>query len=158
MSSNVFITDDIRLDIGFAAARCRLERLGADGVLLGAAEYAYSAGTAGLVDAAGLMAGMSRLAGVRSGDLVETGGCARLCLRWDAIGPDGALFPALDADLTLSPAGEDATVLALAGIYRLPLQAAGLDEGTVRHFATVTIGSFTARLGCALSHPAGATT
>lgn len=61
---------------------------------------------------------MSRLAGVRPADLTETGGCARLLLRWDAIGSDGALFPALDADLTLSPAGEKITVLARLGSPR----------------------------------------
>jgi hypothetical protein len=49
---------------------------------------------------------------------------ARLCLRWEAIGPDGALYPALDADLTLASAGETITLLTLAGVYRLPGQAA----------------------------------
>jgi hypothetical protein len=100
---------------------------------------------------------MSRLAGVRPGDLTETWDCARLWLRWEAIGPDGALFPALDADLALSPAGEKITVLTLAGVYRLPCHAAaGLDPAIVRLFAAVTIRSFIARLACALMHPAGA--
>jgi hypothetical protein len=58
-------------------------------------EYAYGAGITGLVEAAGLVAGMSRLVGVQPGDLLETEGCARLWLRWEAIGPDGTLFPAL---------------------------------------------------------------
>ena len=86
----------------------------------------------------------------------KPGGCARLWLRWEAIGPDGTLFPALDADLTLSPAGEDTTLLWLAGIYRLPERArAGLDPALARCFAAVTIRSFVARLACALVHPAG---
>ena len=156
MSSNVFVGDHIRMDVCLDSAKRQLERLARDGVLLSASECAYGAGITGLVEAAGLAAGMSRLVGVQPGDLLETEGCARLGLRWQAIGSDGTLFPALDADLTLSPAGENATVLTLAGVYRLPEHAgAGLDPGIVRCFAAVTIDSFIARLACALMHPAG---
>ena len=156
MSGNVFVGDHILMDVRFDSAGRRLERLARDGVLLSASEYAYGAGITGLVAAAGLAAGMSRLAGVRPGDLMETEGCARLWLRWEAIGSDGTLFPALDADLTLSPAGENTTMLTLAGVYRLPEHPeAGLDPGIVRCFADVTIDSFVARLACALMHPAG---
>jgi hypothetical protein len=156
MSGNVFAADQVLVDAGFAAARGRLGRLAGDGVLLGAAEHAYGAGITGLVEAAGPVAGMPRLAGVRPADLIETPDCARLGLRWEATGPDGAVYPALDADLTLTPAGEAATLLALAGVYRLGGQAdAGLDPAIVRCFAAVTIRSFLARLACALMHPAG---
>jgi hypothetical protein len=156
MSGNVFVGDQIRMDVCLDSARRQLERLARDGVLLSASEYAYGAGITGLMEAAGLAAGMSRLVGVQPGDLLETEGSARLGLRWEAIGSDGTLFPALDADLTLSPAGENTTVLTLAGLYRLPEHAgAGLDPGIVRCFAAVTIDSFIARLACALMHPAG---
>jgi hypothetical protein len=156
MSGNVFVGDHIGMDVCLDSAKCQLRRLAGDSVLLGASEYAYGTGITGLVEAAGLAAGMSRLVGVRPGDLVEKDGCARLWLRWEAIGSDGALFPALDADLTLSPAGENTTLLRLAGVYRLPDQAgAGLDPAIVRCFAAVTIRSFIARLACALMHPAG---
>src|SRR5215472_9834459 len=147
MSGNVFVGDHIVMDVCPDAAIRQLERLAGDGVLLSASEYAYGAGINGLVEAAGLAAGMSRLVGVRPGALTETGGCARVWLRWEAIGSDGAMFPALDADVTLSPAGENTTVLTLAGVYRLPEHAgAGLDPGIVRCFAAVTIDSFIARL------------
>ena len=156
MSGNVFVGDHILMDVRLDSARRQLERLAEDGVLLSASEHAYGAGITSLVEAAGLAAGMSRLVGVRPGDLVETGGCARLWLRWEAIGSDGTVFAALDADLTLSPAGENTTVLTLAGVYRLPEQAgAGLEPGIVRCFADITIDSFVARLACALMHPAG---
>lgn len=156
MSGNVFVSDHILMDVCLDAAARQLERLAGDGVLLSASEYAYGAGINGLVEAAGLAAGMSRLVGVRPGDLKETEGCARLWLRWEAIGPDGTLFPALDADLTLSAAAENTTVLTLAGVYRVPEHAgAGLDPGILRCFAAVTIDSFIARLACALMHPAG---
>jgi hypothetical protein len=147
MSCNVFVGDHILMDVCLDSAWRQLERLAGDGVLLSASEFAY---------AAGLAAGISRLVGVPPGDLRETEGCARLWLRWEAIGSDGTLFPALDADLTLSSAAENTTVLTLAGVYRLPeYPGAGLDPGIVRCFAAVTIDSFIARLACALMHPAG---
>jgi hypothetical protein len=156
MSGNVFVSDHILMDVCPDAAGRQLERLARDGVLLNASEHAYGGGIAGLVETAGHTAGISRLVGVQSGNLMETEGCARLWLRWEAIGSDGTLFPALDADLTLSPAGGNTTVLKLAGVYRLPEYAgAWLDAGIVRCFAAVTIDSFIARLACALMHPAG---
>jgi hypothetical protein len=157
MSGNAFVGDQVLLDVSFGAARCRLRRLAADGVLLGASEYAYGAAITGLAEEAGPVAALSRLAGVEAGDVVETRDCARLWLRWQAISPDGTLFPALDADLTLTPAGDQTTVLALAGVYRLPNQQApaGLDPATVGCVAAVAIRTFIARLACALVHPAG---
>jgi len=156
MSRNVFTADEISVNVSLDAARCRLEYLAQDGVLLGAAEYAYGAGITGLVETVGHAAGVSRLAGVRAEDIAEAPDGARLWLRWEAIGPDGAVYPALDAALTLTPAGETATLLALAGVYRLPGQTdAGLDPAIVRCFAAVTVRSFIARLACALMHPAG---
>jgi len=157
MSANVFVGDHILLDVAFDAARHRLGRLARDGVLLSAAEYAYGVWITGLVETVGPAAGMSRLAGVRAEDIAETPDGARLWLRWEAIGPDGAVYPALDAVLTLTLAGEAAVSLALAGVYRPPGQAeAELGADVVRCFAAAAIRSFIARLACALMHPAGA--
>jgi hypothetical protein len=103
MGANAFVAARVVLDVSFDAARCRLGRLARDGVLLGASEYAYGVGATGLAEAAGRAAGMSRLAGVRPGDLAETPDQAWLWLRWDAIASDGTLFPALDARLALPP-------------------------------------------------------
>jgi len=154
MSGNVFAADEILVAVHFAAVRCRLGRLAGDGVLLGAAEYAYGAGITGLVQMVGPAAGMSRLAGVRAEDIAETPGRARLPLRWEAIGPDGAVYPALDAVLTLIPAGETTTLLTLEGVYRLPDEAeAGLDPAIAQCFAAVAVRSFIAWLACALMHP-----
>ena len=156
MSASVFIADEILVDVSFTAAQRRLGRLAADGVLLGAAEYAYRAGITGLVETVGTPAGMSRLAGVRAEDIAETPGRARLWLRWEAIGPDGTVCPALDAALTLTPAGDTATLLAVTGVYRPTGPAeTGLDPAIVRCFAAVAVRTFIARLACALMHPAG---
>jgi hypothetical protein len=156
MGGNVFVGERVLLGVSLEAARAWLRRLAADGVLLGAAGYAYGQGIAGLAEEAGPAAGMFRLAGVQAGEIAETPDGARLGLRWEATGPDGVLFPALDANLTLSPAGEATAVLTLAGVYRLPAQAAaGVDPALARRVAAVTIRAFIARLACALMHPAG---
>lgn len=155
MTGSVFVGDQIMLDISFDAARCQLGRLAQDGVLLGAAEHAYATGIAAVMKA-GLVAGMPQLAAVEPMAVTETAGCARLGLRWGTMGPGGALFPVLDADLTLSPASDTTTLLALAGVYRLPDPAgAELEPGIVRSVAAETIGSFLTRLACAVTHPAG---
>jgi hypothetical protein len=156
MSGNVFTADEILVAARFDAVRCQLEHLARDGVLLGAAEYAYGAGITGLGEAAGPAVRMSRLAGVRAEDIAEIPDGARLGLRWEAIGPDGAVYPVLDAALTVTPAGETATLLALAGAYRLPGEAeAGMAPAFVYCFAAVAVRSFIARLACTLMHPAG---
>lgn len=152
----MFVGDHILVDVSFDTAVRRLGCLAEDGVLLSAAEYAYGTGITGLTEAVGVAGELSRLAGVGAGELTETAGYARLALRWEAIGTNGALFPALDADLTLTPGEEKTTLLALVGVYRLPDQmGAGLDLPMVRCFAAVTICSFLARLACAVMHPAG---
>jgi hypothetical protein len=158
MSGNAFVGDQVLLDISFDTAQCQLRRLVSDGALLGVSERAYGAAMTGLAEEAGPAAALSRLAEVEPGDVVEMRDCARLPLRWQAIGPGGALFPALDADLTLTPVGDHTTVLTLAGVYRLPRRQAPaeLDPATVRCAAAVAIRSFIARLACALMRPAGA--
>ena len=54
-------------------------------------------------------------------DLKASGDSARLALRWEASGPGGGLFPALDADITLTPAPKHSATLTLTGAYRPPL-------------------------------------
>ena len=99
-----------------------------------ACHAAYSGGIAGLARAAGPAAGLSRLAAVRLADLADTDHCARMALRWEALAADGTVFPALEADLMLTPAGEQVTLLAVAGTYRRQpgWAGAGLDQAIVR--------------------------
>jgi hypothetical protein len=101
---------------------------------------------------------MSRLVRVHFRDLVTREGSAALALRWEAAGPCGGLFPALDADITLTPAGEQATVLEVAGAYRPPLGAAGagLDRVILHRLAAATARTFLNRLADAIAHPGGA--
>ena len=88
-------------------------------------------------------------------DPVVHGDCAVLTLRWKAIGPGGRLFPALDGDITLTPAGKHATWLRLAGAYRPPLGwlGAGIDRVILHRVATATIRAFIDRVADAITLP-----
>jgi hypothetical protein len=159
MSAGLLIGDQVLLNVGFTAARARLADLAAGGLLLGASEHAYGETITGLAEAAGAVAGASQLAGVRPDDVTETDGMARLALHWEATTGDGGLFPALDADLTLTPAGDQATVFGLTGVFRPPpgLADAELERDIVCWFAAAALRVFLTRLAAALVHPAGAT-
>ena len=158
MTGEMLIGDHVQLNIGFAAAQTRLGNLASCGVLLGASEHAYGETITGLAGA-GSMPGASQLAGVRPGELTERHGTAQLPVHWEATTGDGNLFPALDADLTLTPAGDQTTVFALTGVFRPPpgLDDAGLGQEIVGWFAAAAIRMFLARMASALVHPAGAT-
>ena len=96
---------------------------------------------------------MSQLVEVHFRDVATRGEPAVLALRWEATGPDGRLFPALDADISLTPAGEHATRLSLAGVYRPPLAAlgAGLDRAVFHKVADATVRSLLARVADVLA-------
>lgn len=70
-------------------------------------------------------------------------------LRWEVTGPEGALFPVLDGDIRLAPAGEDATLLAVSAVFRLPPGglAANLDEVIRCRVVQETIQTFTNYIG-----------
>jgi hypothetical protein len=156
----MFVHGEIQLGIGFIVARARLTNLTRGGWLLSAARGAYGEGTVGLAGAGapGSVRGMSRLVQVYSRDLVVHGASAYLALRWEAAGPGGRLFPALDADLTLSPAGEQATMLNLDGVYRPPPATLDgeLDQATVQRVAAATIRAFIDRVAGAVAVSAAA--
>ena len=158
MTDHIVVGERVLLNVSFRAARARLGILAGDGVLSQASEVAYGEGITGMAEVAGPAAGLSRLAGISVEDLARTDDCAQVALRWEAIAADGKLFAALTADLMLTPAGEQITVLALAGAYRRQPGRAGaeLDRAIVHRFAAATIRRFLARVACALVHPAGA--
>ncbi len=150
--------EEVLLDLGFATAQARLANLAHGGSLLRVSEHAYGEATTGLarVGPLGSARGMSRLVEVRFRDLVVHDESAYLTLRWETAGPGGALFPALDADITLTPSGDQATVLVLAGVYRPPLGilGTGLDRAIMGRVAVATIRTFVSRLADAITHPA----
>jgi hypothetical protein len=99
---------------------------------------------------------MSRLVEARYRDLIADSGLAKLTLRWLAAAPGGELFAALDADITLTPRRDEATLLVLDGVYRLPpgTAADGLDVAVIRWVVPETVRAFVGRLADALTHPA----
>ena len=146
----MFVGDEVRLDIGFAVARERLLRLGEGGALLATSAGAYGPGLTRVG-----VAGVSKLVRVQARVLSWTNISAVLALRWEAIGPDGGLFPVLDADLTLTAAGAGA-MLTLAGAYRPPLGPLGqaVDRAILHRVAVATIRSFLVEVAAQLDdHP-----
>jgi hypothetical protein len=157
MTDHIVVGDRVVLDVGFRAARARLEILARDGMLPWACEVAYGEGITALVKLAGPAAGLTRLDGVRLDDLAQTENCVHIPLRWVAIAADGKLFTALDADLMLVSTGHQITALALAGAYRPQPGRGGaeLDRAIVRRCAAAAIRSFLAQVADALARPVG---
>jgi hypothetical protein len=156
----MFVRHETQLDLDFHTAQARLANLASGGSLLLAARHAYGEGTTGLarVGPVRSVRGMSKLVEVRFQDLMAREDSARLALRWEATGPSGVLFPALDADLTLTPGGERVSVLELAGVYRPPAGIAGakLDRAVLRRVADATIRAFVSRMAEFITDPARA--
>ena len=146
----MFVSERAALPVSVATARTRLANAITAGTLLTAARQAYDdQGTALVrVGPLGGVPGGSRLVRVHFGDLTVRGETAVLALRWEAAGPGGRLFPALDADITLAPAGDAAATMTLDGAYRPPLGpvGAGLDRALLHRAATATIRRFLALL------------
>ena len=149
-SHRVFVGDEVLLDVSFPAARDRLANLIRGGLLGSASARAYGEGITGLARPGppGPAPGLPRLVQVHAQDLTADGDPSRVALRWETAGPDGGLFPALDADITLAPAGERAAALTLTGVYRPPPGVAGpgLDRAVVLRCATATIRAFLGHL------------
>jgi hypothetical protein len=157
----MFVREEAVLEVGFDAARARLPDLATGVWLSNASEGAYDEGLVGLIRVGPLggVPGMSKLVRVQVRDPVIRDNSAVLTLRWEATGPGGGLFPALDADITLAPEGADKTRLSLAGAYRPPFAGLGigLDRTILRRVATATIRSLLSRVAVAITHPELAT-
>ena len=154
----MFVSDQARLDVGFAAARASLAR---GGLLDEVSRRAYAEGITSLRQTPDtgmgpwpphLAAGRPELVQVQARELVTGDATVILALRWQAWDPAAGLFPALDANLTLIP-DPPATMLMLAATYRPPLghTAAGLNRAVAYQAASATIASFLSLFAEALS-------
>ncbi len=152
----MFIGTEVRLEVGFSAAQARLANLAHGGLLHRASESAYTWGAEAALSGSLGPPGMSKLVKVQFRNLVTHEDSAVWALRWEADGTAGALFPVLDADITLTRAGEEATVLAVSGTYRPPLGSLGaeLDRAIMHLVAEATIRAFTRQLGAVIVNPA----
>jgi hypothetical protein len=152
----MFVGDEVVLDVSFAVARGRLADLIRNDLLRSASEDAYDAGATGLAQVGAL--GLYKVVRVQVRQLAETGGHGGLAIRWEATGPGGGLFPALDADIRLVPTADQTTLLVLSGVYRPPLGPLGtaLDRAALHRVAAATIRNFLGRLATSVTGPAGA--
>jgi hypothetical protein len=146
----MFIGDQAQAAVNAAAATTRLAGLAADGSLIRISHVAWGEGTARIASA-----GLPELVAVRTRGPARRGAVSLLILRWEAADASGQRFPVLDADITLVPRGEQATLVGLAGVYRTP-PGAGLDPVIVQRAAAATIRSFLGRLAGAITGPAAA--
>jgi hypothetical protein len=143
----MFIGDEVRAGVSAAAAAARLAGLASGGSLIGVSHAAWDEGTAGTAP------GLPGLIRVRCRGPVGRGTVSVLILRWEAADAGGQPFPVLDADLTVVPDGEQATLVGLNGVYRIP-PGTGLDPDIARQAAVVTIGSLLSRIADAITDPA----
>jgi hypothetical protein len=151
----MFIGDEVRAEVGVTAARTRLASLLSGTALSTASHEAWGEGSA-RVGPAGPVPGLSKLVQVRVREPVQRGAVTVITLRWEAAGASERLFPVLDADITLIPDGEDATLIGLQGVYGPPAGSAGevLDRVILHRIAAATIRSFLNRLAAAIQDPA----
>ena len=152
----MFIGAEIRMHVGFSAAQARLANLAHDGLLRRVSENAHRWGADQAQVGLRGVPGASKLVQVQIRHLVTHQDSAAWALRWEASGTTGGLFPVLDADITLTRAGEQATVLAVSGAYRPPLGSlgAGLDRAIMHRVAEATIRAFARQLGAVIENPA----
>ena len=124
----------------------RLTQLTESGALITTSEDSYSRETGGLTRVGAI--GLSRLVRVQVRELPRTEKSAGIALRWEAAGSGGGLFPVLDADVRLTPAGEHVTLLSMVGSYRPPLGSLGqaLDRVILHRVAAATIRGFVAQI------------
>ena len=151
LTAEVFVGAEAVLDVGFDDARAGLVRAVSGEWLAAASADAYGEWNNYLarVGPRGAGWGMSWLVEVRFRELVTKGNSAVLIVRWEAVGSGGGWFPVLDADITLTPYGSAASLLALSGAYRPPLGALGaaLDRVLLHRVAEATIQGFVNQLG-----------
>lgn len=150
---SMFVGDEVLLDVGFAVARARLANLARSGMVRGASEDAYGIG---IVLPGAAAPGRAGLARVQVRELAGSDESAGLAIRWEVTGPDGELFPVLDADIKLTPAAERTTVLALAGVYRPPdADGEAPERTTLRGIACAAIRNFLGRVAADIAGQPG---
>ena len=155
----MFVGDEVLLEVSFAVACERLTQLTGSGALITTSEDSYSRETGTLTRVGAI--GLSKLVRVQVRELARTEKSAGIALRWEAAGPGGGLFPVLDADVRLTPAGAHVTLLSMAGSYRPPLGSLGqaLDRVILHRVATATIRGFVAQVAARIDggQPGGST-
>ena len=159
-TQQMFARRDLLLDLSFETGRARLVNLVRGGALAGASHAAYDAGIAAVIRVGplGHVRSTGKLVRVSFLDPADRDGFLQVGLRWEATGIAGDLFPVLDGDFTLTPAGPGAARLALAGVYRPPLGWLGarLDAALLHKVADATFSALLRSVADTLTGPAPA--
>ena len=142
----MFVGDEALVEVSFPVACERLTQLTGSAALIATSEDSYSRETGTLARVGAI--GLSKLVRIQVRELARTEKSAGIALRWEAVGPGGGLFPVLDADVRLTPAGEHVTLLSMAGSYRPPLGTLGqvLDRAILHRVAAATIHGFVTQI------------
>jgi hypothetical protein len=153
----VFAAHEIALDVSLGVAQARLANMARGDALSGPSRHVYEDGLTQLIRV-GPLGGTpwpSKLVRVRFLDPVYRQDAMTLGLRWEATGATGGLFPVLDADITVTRAGEHTTRLALAGSYRPPMGwfGATLDRTVLHQVAAATVRALLHQVAELLSSP-----
>jgi hypothetical protein len=150
----VFAVGEITVLAPFGAAGRRLAIFVSDGALWVASEAAYQDG----LDAGQLTEPVegAKLARVQCAKPVQRGSTLRMPLRWEVIGPAGELFSVLDADLTLSCAGDGRTHVRLDGSYRPLVGPDGRvpDQAVLSRITTASLCYLLDNVADAIADPA----
>jgi hypothetical protein len=154
----MFVVQDVTIGAGARVAQARVVNLLHGRWLAETSQAACDGGVAGLlrVGPAGPVA--AKLVRVCFLDPVYRGDVMTVGLRWEAAGAADGLFPVLDANLSICPAGGEAARLALARSYRPPLGrlGAGLDRAIMHKVAAATVHCLLHSVAEALVSPAPA--
>lgn len=150
----MFVQAHVALPLSLRASKAALDGVLHDGVLGTQSSSAYADGLALLVRVGprGAASGLSKQVLVQLLEPRVTGNTVVVPLRWQATGASGRLFPALDANLGLTPAADDSTLLSIVGRYEPPLGGLGerLDHAVLAHVADATARSLVQRLAALL--------
>ena len=153
----MFAAHEFVLDMSLSVAQARLLDLVRSDGLNAPSRHVYEDGLVQLVRV-GPLGGtpwLSKLVRVRFLDPVYRLDAMTIGLRWEATGAAGGLFPVLDADISVTRAGEDTTRLALAGSYRPPLGwfGATLDKTVMGQVAAATVRALLHQVADVLAAP-----
>ncbi len=147
----MFIGDEVRAEASPAAAATRLVGLARGSSLTRASHAAWDTGTAATGQAPPAPE-LPRLVRVRYLGPAQRESVSVLILRWEAADVSGRAFPALDADITLVPAGEHMVLVSLAGVYRVP-PGTQPNGPAAQMIAAATIHALLSRIAGAISDP-----
>jgi hypothetical protein len=121
----VFVESEAALGVGFRTALSRLASVTDGSIIERASADAYREAVSALGGFSPPIPGADPpvLARFHSHEVMIREDSAQLAFRWEASMRGSGRYPALDADITLTPAGADATLVHLVGVYRLPSAA-----------------------------------